>query len=67
MKVDAQVYQGRWFIIDELPEVFPCSATYPLQYWLATRLAVDFCDERIIKLVQHMDKYLIRSGDYAEY
>jgi hypothetical protein len=33
--------------------------------WL-NGLAADFCDEGIVKLVQHLDKCLYRNGDYIE-
>jgi hypothetical protein len=33
--------------------------------WL-NGLAADFHDEGIMKLVQHLDKYLNRNGDYIE-
>jgi hypothetical protein len=29
-------------------------------------LAADFCDEWIVKLVQRLDKWLNRNGDYVE-
>jgi hypothetical protein len=53
-----RVFGSKWMVTDdELKET--------VTDWL-NWLAADFYDERIVKLVQHLDKCLDRDGDYVE-
>jgi hypothetical protein len=49
---------GKWMATDEEVKV-------TVMDWFHG-LSADFYDEGIVKLVQHLDKYLNRNGDYVE-
>jgi hypothetical protein len=53
-----EILGGKWMVTDE-------EVKETVIDWL-NRLATDFYDEKIVKLVQGLDKCLNRNGDYVD-